>query len=229
MSCDCSLRIDAGTRKFVACRPVSPDNRIRPCLWCFQVATVPPAELNVTESPAWPFRGLHVHTEHPLELVELMQGMDTMQQLDDDNGGTGISETWESMLPQWWLLMEWLVANRQNRIEWVLLCAGEWRTLCYDSTRLQRIAMLATIARAHGVAPGADVPIVEHQQHAWMMVNRTNAKDPGVAEQSIRDHIDLIAVSVHRANTLVLLRASYFLHASSSCVAPFWSLLRPPH
>jgi len=34
---------------------------------------IPPG-LEITESPKWPFRAFHVHTQHPLELTEVLQG-----------------------------------------------------------------------------------------------------------------------------------------------------------
>ena len=73
------------------------------------------AALNGTHTPYWPYRGWHHHTEHPLELADLLNGWDAMAY--DSNHKAVVSETWSSMLPQMELLCEWLVANRQNKIE----------------------------------------------------------------------------------------------------------------
>lgn len=59
----------------------------------------PPA-LNITSTPRWPIRGTHYHTEHPLELTEVLNGFDSTD-------GTA----WAGMLPQLELFLEWLVAN----------------------------------------------------------------------------------------------------------------------
>lgn len=42
----------------------------------------------------------HYHTQHPLELTELLQGFDST------------NETWASMLPEFDQYCEWLIANK---------------------------------------------------------------------------------------------------------------------
>lgn len=64
----------------------------------------------------------------------------------------------------------WLVANRQNRLEWLLLWAEDWAEFANSTERQQRQKIMTTMAREVGVGVGADVPIAEEQQHAWRMI-----------------------------------------------------------
>ncbi|KAG5189441.1 hypothetical protein JKP88DRAFT_301763, partial [Tribonema minus] len=101
------------------------------------------------ESPRWHYRGFHVHTQHPLELTDVLQGFDIVeagssaaearklaaakaghqqeqeQQPDSlgwrDESGAGCGETWDSMLRDVELFFEWCAANRVNRVQWLLL------------------------------------------------------------------------------------------------------------
>ena len=68
------------------------------------------------EVPAFAWRGFHLHTQHPLELGEVLQGADA---LIGAAGNTTIA--WEHMVPEVARLCQWLVANRQNRLDWLLL------------------------------------------------------------------------------------------------------------
>ena len=36
-------------------------------------------KINVTENPYWPERSFHIHTQHPLELTDVLQGHDIPQ------------------------------------------------------------------------------------------------------------------------------------------------------
>lgn len=52
--------------------------------------TVVMSQLNITEMPYWPVRGLHYHTEHPLELTNYLNGWGV-------NNFTDPSSSWKSM------------------------------------------------------------------------------------------------------------------------------------
>ena len=60
-----------------------------------------------------------MHTLHPLELTHVLNGWGP--------GGPDDELGWRELLPEWELFLEWLVANRQNRAEWVLLMAPSWQ------------------------------------------------------------------------------------------------------
>jgi hypothetical protein len=46
------------------------------------------------ESPRWPFRGFHIHTEHPLEMTDVLNGFDVRDANDSSH-----NEDWSSMVP----------------------------------------------------------------------------------------------------------------------------------
>jgi hypothetical protein len=126
-------------------------------------------------APHYGVRGFHYHTEHPLELCEFLQGVDAA------------AETWSSMVPQFEAYVEWLVANRQNALEFVLL---DWNGAPWDAQRQSRIRSITTAAQSWGVAVGADFAIADKQQHAWHMVT-----DDAKAHAQIRRAVDWIAAT----------------------------------
>jgi hypothetical protein len=126
-------------------------------------------------APHYAVRGFHYHTEHPLELCEFFQGVDAA------------AETWNSMVPEFELYVEWLVANRQNALEFVLL---DWDGKPWDAQRQTRIRAITTAAQSWGIAIGADFAISDKQQHAWHMVT-----DDSKAHAEIRRAVDWIAAS----------------------------------
>lgn len=129
------------------------------------------------ESPHWPIRAWHIHTQHPLELTHVLNGWGP--------GGPDDLEGWESLLPEWERFLEWAVANRQNRVEWFLLMADSWQQFADSPERQRRLRTLVDMAHQWGLAVGIDAPIVFRQQHAWTMV-----REPGNELQQIRDAID---------------------------------------
>lgn len=105
----------------------------------------------VKKSAKWPIRGWHYHTEHPLELTNFLNGWG-LTSPDDEVG-------WKSMLPEWGLYLEWLVANRQNAIEFLLLAADDWSSFVSSPIRQGRFKQITDLALQWGVAVAADVPI----------------------------------------------------------------------
>ncbi|KJE94812.1 hypothetical protein CAOG_05389 [Capsaspora owczarzaki ATCC 30864] len=120
---------------------------------------------------------------HPLELTDLLNGLD----ITAAGNGSTYSETWDSMFPQWELYVEWAVANRLSRVEWVLLWGEDWIDFVYSTERQQRLAKLIAACKSFGLVPGADVPIALRQQHAWVLVNDTSSDAAAVA--SIQYHL----------------------------------------
>lgn len=129
-------------------------------------ATALASGVRVAEAPEFAWRGFHVHTEHPLELVEVLQGSDATL-------GDGSVVSWGSMVAEVGALCEWLVANRQDRFEWVLLTTPEWAESGWvnSTERQHRLRNLTSLAHSFGLAAGVDVPIAEVQQRGWYMVN----------------------------------------------------------
>jgi hypothetical protein len=63
------------------------------------------------------------------------------------------------MMPDWHKFLEWLVANRQNAIEFLLLAADEWQDFVASPTRQQRLRNITDAGYLWGVAIAADIPI----------------------------------------------------------------------
>ena len=58
------------------------------------------------------------------------------------------------MLPQWDLYLEWMVANRQNEVEWILLKADSWADYAVSPERQARLRELTDRCHRHGIACG---------------------------------------------------------------------------
>jgi hypothetical protein len=123
---------------------------------------------DLATAPHFAIRGVHHHTEHPLELMEFLNGFDITYPVTltpprpplsmsrhADVTPTMKGETWESMVGDWERALEWTVANRQNRWEWVLLWAKDWNDFAWSELRRTRLARIADIAHAWGVVVGA--------------------------------------------------------------------------
>jgi hypothetical protein len=218
-------------------------------------------DIDVTEAPYWPERAFHVHTQHPLEITDVLQGHDIPQTglhgphcayfsrrdrphrrvwrapgdgIGGGNGGDGVGpggaagphdgdsdalptddigmgmytghgprrsnradadmsqvpycERWEDMVDDVNRWYEWAVANRLNKVEWLLLGNFKWGDELH--TRARRFRVLTALGHAYSLLVGADAPIGNIQQHAWYMVN-TRLPYPQQAQQ-IRDRVDWI-------------------------------------
>jgi hypothetical protein len=132
----------------------------------------PPATLHlVVEKPRWKTRTIHVHTQHPLELTEMLQGWGAAGP-DDAQGFT-------DRLPEWDTYLEWLLANRQNGVEWFLLWADSWKDFADGPVRQARLKTLVDRAHDFGLRAGLDVPIVFGQQHAFRLLrNQQQSNEP---------------------------------------------------
>eukprot|EP00698_Gefionella_okellyi_P016657 TRINITY_DN4777_c0_g2_i1.p1 TRINITY_DN4777_c0_g2~~TRINITY_DN4777_c0_g2_i1.p1 ORF type:complete len:794 (-),score=167.73 TRINITY_DN4777_c0_g2_i1:1848-4229(-) len=142
---------------------------------------LPTTNTSVAESAYWPVRGTHYHTEHPLELMEVFNGFGHNNSYEDEAG-------WEEMFNEIEPFAEWMVANRQNRLEWVLLYAEQWAAFASSVVRQQRFTRIINLFHSYGVLCGADVPIAVRQQHAWYMIEVTGTLDQ--EQQQIAERID---------------------------------------
>ena len=121
----------------------------------------PKVAINVAEKPYWESRGVHIHSMHPLELTNLLNGFGEQLSTDQDK--------WEIMIPYFNYFIEWMIANKQNSFEWVLLYASDWSDFANSTTRQNRLKILNEKAHKWGIITGADIPIAEQQQHSWYM------------------------------------------------------------
>jgi len=145
-----------------------------------QVNTSGPTVIEQHEAPRWPDRNFHIHTQHPLELNEVLQGMDVpmmgkgvlhadCKDQNDDDGH--FCERWEDMVPDVDVMFEWCVANRLNKVEWLLLGNYKWQEFDSSDFRKKRLNILTKLGQSYGLLVGADVPIGNIQQHGWSIVN----------------------------------------------------------
>lgn len=132
-----------------------------------------PENLAVREKPRWPVRGLHLHTMHPLELTHVLNGWGPNG--PDDAAG------YRALVPEWERFCEWMLASRQNTVQWILLEDTSWAAWAQSSQRLERLKELVAIGQEHGLTVGIDVPIALAQQNAFRLINK-----PGTDAEAIQ-------------------------------------------
>jgi hypothetical protein len=140
---------------------------------------LPSATVDRKESPHWHVRGLHLHTQHPIELANVLNGW--------GDHGPGDAAGFAATLPEWDRFLEWMVANRQNRVDWSLLEAGSWKDFSESAERQRRLGEAVAHAHAYGIDAGVDTPISQQQQHAFRLVTATG--DPAAELASIRRRV----------------------------------------
>jgi hypothetical protein len=132
------------------------------------------------EEPRWPIRGLQLHTMHPLELTNLLQGWGVAG--PDDAAG------WAAMLPEWDAFLEWMLANGQNQVHWLLLEAEPWSDFAMSRARHDRLVALVERAHAFGVTVGIDVPLVLRQQNTFRLI--VPSDDPAKEKARLASRVD---------------------------------------
>jgi hypothetical protein len=75
------------------------------------------------------------------------------------------------MKSEYLLYLEWLVANRQNRIEWVIVIAEDWKTFGKSTERQKRLKEINDLSHEFSISTGGDIPICMIQQHAMYMTD----------------------------------------------------------
>jgi hypothetical protein len=141
---------------------------------------LPAAAVNRVETPRWEKREIHLHTQHPLELTEVLQGWGP--------GGPQDAAGFEAMIPEWERFVEWCVANQQNGVEWFLLWAESWKEFADSPTRMARLRKLVDKAHAYGISAGIDAPIAFAQQHSYRLLRQQGQLPDELAQ--IRARID---------------------------------------
>ncbi len=141
-----------------------------------------PTKLEVATQPRWKKREIHLHTQHPLELTELLQGMGP--------GGGSDESGYRAMLPEWDRFLEWCVANGQNGVEWFLLYAKSFEAFSESDARAQRLGELVAHAHDLGISAGLDVPVAFGQQHAFRLLRNQGELPAELAE--IRQRLDWV-------------------------------------
>ncbi|MGZ3690781.1 MAG: hypothetical protein ACXVAX_04725, partial [Pseudobdellovibrio sp.] len=126
------------------------------------------AQLNRTENPRWPTRVMHLHTMHPLELTNLLNGY----------GVTGPQDAagWNNMLSYWDNYMEWLLAHKQNGVEWMLLWDPNFNDFNKSPLRQSRLKTLTTMSKNWGINPAIVTPLRFVQQNGWTLLRNQKAR-----------------------------------------------------
>eukprot|EP01040_Poterioochromonas_malhamensis_P008893 gene8893-9630_t len=177
------------------------------------------SEIVFLETPYWPQRAFHLHTQHPLELTEVLQGHDIPQfgkhgaecrefseystayrrdqnlSFSSRHTANTSSTTTTPYCERW----EDMLIDVDSFYEWSIangLNMIEW--LLLDNfkwgdeltTRFYRFKRLTQLGHQYSLLIGADVPIGNIQQHGWYMVNvRLPIQEQ---KQQIKDRIDWI-------------------------------------
>ncbi len=144
---------------------------------------VPTSAITRSEAPRWDTREIHLHTQHPLELTELLQGF--------GKNGPNDQAGFEAMLPEWDRFLEWCIANGQNGVEWFLLWAKSFEDFADSDLRIQRLAELVKHGHDFGISVGVDAPIAFEQQHSYRLLRRRGELADELAE--IRTRLDWLA------------------------------------
>lgn len=148
-----------------------------------------PATLDVdavvarTSSPRWPVRNVHLHTSHPIELSELLNGFGPGFTTDDD-------VAFNSERSKWRAFLVWLVASGGNEAQWLLLESDAWSDFALSTARQSRLRALVDDCRSFGVSCGITVPIVQHQQHSFRLI--TEIGDPVAEEAELRTRLSWV-------------------------------------
>ncbi|KAJ3228765.1 hypothetical protein HDU81_005887 [Chytriomyces hyalinus] len=126
--------------------------------------------VSIAEAPRWKkFRAIHYHTQHPLELTPFLQGFGP--------GGVDDEEGWASQIPEFASFCEWLVANRQNGVEWPLLEGHTWDAFARTDVRMERFKKMVDIGHSYGIMVGVDVPIAFAQQHSFRLLKHGKGEE----------------------------------------------------
>ena len=133
------------------------------------------------QSPHFYIRGVHYHSEHPLDLTEYLNGYDSVDML------------WADMSTEFESYLTWLAAHKVNRLEFVVLCPDDNLAKCQNATRTARLTQVVAIAHAYGIAVVADIALAIKQQHAMRMIY---SKDIHVQISEIQQSVDWALGSV---------------------------------
>ncbi len=124
-------------------------------------ALVVPEVLAEVHAPTYPWRGFHLHTMHPIELMDsfLVEGEDHLAEAER--------------------YLDWLVANRQTYVQWVLQ-----DTVDIDAF-LRHAGRIVSAAHLRGLKVGIDTPFQFIQQNGWVLI--PDGKSP--AEPQIEERV----------------------------------------
>lgn len=144
-----------------------------------------PAPFVKHEAPRMPIRGFAHHTMHPLELAHVLNGWGPKGPADEAG--------WEALLPEWESYLEWLIANRQNKVEWVLLEKAPWAEFARSPERQARLRQLVELGHDWRMLVGMDAPLSLEQQNGWRLIPKGGTPDEELRQ--LRSSIDWLAAT----------------------------------
>jgi hypothetical protein len=146
----------------------------------------PEADYNLVLEPKYQFRTHHIHTEHPLEMCEMLNGFgEHMSQDDQGSFNKNIETDFESFL-------EWMLANTQNHVEWVLLSSPKWSKFADSALRQSRLKTIVDRAHMYGINVGLDAAMSMQQQNAWTLIRNPSETNLTRIMQEVQTHVDYI-------------------------------------
>lgn len=116
------------------------------------------------QKPQFDFRGYHLHTMHPLELTNFLNGMGSFEKPWDD-------QIFERERKIFHLFLEWLVAHKQNAFHWAPLKGKRWSVFSTSKVRNQRLKKIVNDIHKWELSAGVDLPIAFVQQNAWYLID----------------------------------------------------------
>lgn len=134
------------------------------------------------EAPHWKSRGIHLHTMHPIELTNFLNGWGKLDPWDE--------EGFREMIPAYESFLEWLIANKQNTFQWILLRTQKWTPFTQSIQFSDRLQLILNLAHDWQLEVGVDVPLALEQQNAWRLINDFGSESSEIKQ--IKDSIDFL-------------------------------------
>ncbi|MBN2715898.1 MAG: hypothetical protein JXX14_08580 [Deltaproteobacteria bacterium] len=168
-------------------------------------ASFPIADVNIHETPHLEVRGIHLHTMHPVEFSDFLNGWGT--------GGIDDAEGFEQWFEKWKTFLLWMLGNGLNRVQWALLWNEKWGEFGDSELRQDRLKEIVQLTHLFGIEAGIDAPVSLKQQNAFRLVRREDSPENEHAQ--IRTQIDYLMKT--DIDFLALeIGTSEFSHASPS-------------
>ncbi|MBN2527918.1 MAG: hypothetical protein JXR76_16130 [Deltaproteobacteria bacterium] len=145
-------------------------------------ATLPMDDIYIRETPHLQIRGIHLHTMHPLEFTDFLNGWGPAG-IEDETGFENTMGNWKSFLV-------WMLANGMNRVQWALLWNQRWADFADSPLRKKRLEQIVAMAHRFGVEVGIDAPVSLKQQNAYRLVRTVGSLPEELAQ--IRERIDYL-------------------------------------
>ncbi len=142
----------------------------------------PLRELHYSARARWQERGIHIHTQHPTELVDFLNGWGTEGPYD--------AAGWSRFLELWEQVCEWAVANRLNQLQWALLADKPWARFADGKIRRDRLERIVAMAHAFSLRVGIDTPLFLRQQNAFRLIR--NPDDRAHMERELSKRLDYL-------------------------------------